>query len=183
MFETRNASAIEEMGHFITEVSKLKDEEKKTSVNIGIAKGGNVVNQVADKARIEFEARYNTIEEKNRIYQSVKNLIENPYVEGCKAVIYKYYETDPWVQSEEGYRYIDHVKKIAEDMGIRFEEKKRGGLSDANHLASVCPIILDGMGPFGGYAHSEKEYMSLSSVKPCVELFIKILEDLKNGSR
>ena len=182
IFEHENASAIEEMGHFISEVAKLKDAKKLTSVNIGIANGGNVVNAVADHARIEFEARYNSIEEKKRIYDSVNALIENPYVKGCKAVISRYYETDPWIQSEKGWAYIERVGKIAESMDIKFEERKRGGLSDANHLSSVCDIIMDGMGPFGGNAHSEKEYMTLSSVEPCVNLFLKILEDIKNGS-
>ena len=182
IFEHENASAIEEMGHFICEVAKLKDEEKQTSVNIGIANAGNVVNQVADYARIEFEARYNSIDEKKRIYESVNALAKKPFVKGCKTVISNYYETDPWVQSEEGWEYIRRVKKIAEDMGMKFEERKRGGLSDANHLAEVCPIIMDGMGPFGSNAHSEKEYMSLSSVEPCIRLFLAILEDLKNGS-
>ncbi len=179
IFEHENASAVEEMGHFICELAKLKDKEKQTSINIGIAQGGNVVNQVADHARIELEARYNSLEEKNRIYDSVNALIENPYVKGCKALISKYYDTDPWIQSEEGWRYIARVKRLANEMGMEFEERKRGGLSDANHLSQVCPIIMDGMGPFGSNAHSEKEYMSLSSVKPCVELFIRILEDLK----
>jgi glutamate carboxypeptidase len=178
IFEHENASAVEEMGYFICEVAKLKDKDKQTSVNIGIAEGGNVVNQVADHARIEFEARYNSIEEKNRIYESVNALIENPHVKGCKAVISDYYETDPWVQSKQGWEYIERVRKIAEDLGMKFEERKRGGLSDANHLSSVCPIIMDGMGPFGSNAHSEKEYMTLSSVEPCVNLFLRILEDL-----
>jgi len=183
IFEHENASAIEEMGYFITAAAKLKDEDKKTSVNIGTAKGGNVVNQVADHAQLELEARYNSLEEKKRIYDSIKSLVENPRVKGCRAVISDYYDTDPWIQSRQGWEYIERVGKIAEAMGISFKEKKRGGLSDANHLAEVCPIILDGMGPFGANAHSEKEYMSLSSVKPCIELFIRILEDLKNGSR
>ena len=182
IFEHENASAVEEMGHFINEVAKLKDKEKQTSVNIGIANGGNVVNQVADHARIEFEARYNSLEEKKRIYESVNALVEKPYVKGCRSVISNYYETDPWIQSEQGWEYIARVKKIANEMDMEFEERKRGGLSDANHLAEVCPIIIDGMGPFGSNAHSEKEYMSLSSVEPCVDLFLKILEDLKNGS-
>ena len=183
IFEHENASAIEEMAYFINEAAKLKNEEKKTSINIGIAEGGNVVNQVPDHAHIELEARYNSVEEKKRIFDSVIALIENPHVKGCRALISKYYETDPWVQSEEGWKYIERVGKIAEKMGMEFKEKKRGGLSDANHLSAVCPIILDGMGPFGSNAHSEKEYMTLSSVEPCVELFINILEDLKNGSR
>ena len=183
IFDVKNASAIEEMGYFITKVAELKDKDKLTSINIGIAKGGNAVNQVADHASIQFESRYDTVEEKKRVYDTVRSLIENPHVEGCKAVLSNYYETDPWMQSEKGLEYIKRVTEIAEDNGIKFEGKKRGGLSDANHLAQVCDIILDGMGPFGANAHGEKEYMTLSSVEPCVRLFIKILEDIKNGSR
>ncbi|MBQ1826475.1 MAG: M20/M25/M40 family metallo-hydrolase, partial [Erysipelotrichaceae bacterium] len=80
-------------------------------------------------------------------------------------------------QTPEGLRFIDQVAKIAERNGIPFETHVRGGLSDANHLSAHCGIIMDGMGPFGQYAHSEDEYTTLDSFEPCVKLLCAILED------
>ena len=72
-------------------------------------------------------------------------------------------------------------QKIAEEHGIPFEEKDRGGLSDANHL-SRCgkAIVMDGMGPHGANDHSEKEYGYIGSVEPCVKLHLAILNDMLN---
>lgn len=44
-------------------------------------------------------------------------------------------ETPPFIKTEEAKKYIERVRKIAEEHGIPFEEKDRGGLSDANHLS------------------------------------------------
>ena len=180
MFEVDNASAIEEMGRYIVELSKLKDKEKQTSVNVGIVKGGSAVNTVADYAYLEVEIRYQFEQEKDRIIKTIENMINGkPSIENVKVNIDSFSLTNVWNQSEEGLRYIEHVKQIAENMGLDFYERRRGGLSDGNHLSEVCPIILDGMGPSGGYAHSEKEYMNILTVEPCVELFERILDDLK----
>ena len=179
MFDTENASAIEELGHYIVELSKLKDREKETSVNVGVVSGGSSVNTVAAKARLELEARFLTKDERDRIVESVEKLINNkPFTDNVKVKITDHFETPVWVQTEKGKEYIKHVSDIASKMNIPFIEKKRGGLSDANRLCEVCDIILDGMGPYGKHSHSDKEFMDIDSVEPCVNLFLKVLDDL-----
>ena len=70
-------------------------------------------------------------------------------------------------------------KRVAEELGILFQEKDRGGLSDANHLAQCGDVVvLDGMGPHGANDHSEKEYGYIGSVEPCVRLLVRVLQDL-----
>lgn len=181
MFEVENASAIEEMGHYIVELQNLKDEEKETSVNVGVVNGGTTVNTVAGIARLEAEIRYHTMEERNRVVNHINHLIEKgPFVPKVKVEIEYFDETPPWVQTAEGWEYINKVKEIADNLGIAFEERKRGGLSDANHLSTECAIILDGMGPFGQFAHSEREYMTIDSVEQCVRLFVEVLRNLRS---
>ena len=179
MFEIKNASAIEELGHWIVELAKLKDKEKETSLNVGIVKGGTTSNTVAGEAYLELEARFQSMEERDRIHDAIEAMIHGkPFVEGVQVEVELYDETKPWKQTEEGYQYIAHVKEIADSLGIPFVEKKRGGLSDGNHLSDVCPIILDGMGPYGENAHGEKEYSTVDSLEPCVRLFEALLDDL-----
>ena len=90
-------------------------------------------------------------------------------------------ETPPFIKTEEAKKYIERGRKSAEEHGIPFEEKDRGGLSDANHL-SRCgkAIVMDGMGPHGANDHSEKEYGYIGSVEPCVKLHLAILNDMLN---
>ena len=178
MFETKNASAIEELANFVLEVCKLRNKEKETTLNVGIISGGSSVNTVAKGAYLQLETRYSTYEEKDRVINQIEYLIKNPINSDVNIEIAEKIDTPLWIQSEKGLQYIDHLKQIANRLNVPFYEKKRGGLSDANHIAEVCDVILDGMGPFGKYAHSEKEYMSISSVKPCIDFFIEVLKDL-----
>lgn len=181
MFQVENASAIEEMGHFISEVTKLKDREKETSVNVGVVSGGTTSNTVAGEAFMKLEARFTSAQERDRVVSVIEGLIKHPYVDKVTTEVELFMETPPWKQTEQGWAYIDHVKGIAESLNIPFFEKKRGGLSDGNHLCDICPIIMDGMGPYGEGAHSESEFTALDSLENCVRLFEAVLDDLAAG--
>lgn len=183
MFEVENASAVLEMGYYIVKLMGLASREEDTTVNVGIAQGGTARNVVADYAKISVEMRFKKDSERERLKKTVADMVEGaPFVEGVKTVITSQKESAPFVKTEEAKKYIAHVKELAEKMGIPFEEKDRGGLSDANHL-SKCGggIVMDGMGPHGALDHSEKEYGYIGSVEPCVRLHLGILEDLAAG--
>ena len=57
---------------------------------------------------------------------------------------------------------------LAEDVARSFGEQLKavstGGGSDANHLAVSGKPVLDGLGPIGGGAHSDGEFMDVESV-------------------
>ena len=180
MFEVENASAVLEMGHYITTLMSLASREKDTTVNVGMAHGGTARNVVADYARIGVEMRFWNDEERDRLKQAVLEMVNGEsYVKGVKVEIVNSHETAPMVKTEKAKAYGEVMKRTAEELGIEFLEKDRGGLSDANHL-SRCgdAIVVDGMGPHGALDHSEKEYGYIGSVEPCVNLFIKLLSDM-----
>ena len=181
MFEVENASAVLEMGHAIVELMNLASREKNTTVNVGVAQGGTAATVVADYARITVNARFFLDEERERIKNAVHQLVEGePYVKGVKTVIVSESEGRPLVESEKTKAFVERLKELAAELDIPFLEKPRGGLSDANHLA-YCgsdPIVLDGMGPHGANDHSEKEYSYLKSAVPCVQLLLRMLEDM-----
>ncbi|RLA73470.1 MAG: M20 family peptidase, partial [Epsilonproteobacteria bacterium] len=60
--------------------------------------------------------------------------------------------------------------------------EQRGGVSDANHIASCGVITLDGFGPFGDGDHTIKERALKSSFEQRIKMMIKILtkHQLKN---
>lgn len=180
MFEAENASAVLEMGHYIVRLMALADREADTTVNVGIARGGIAINVVADFAAISVEMRFKLDSERLRLKSAVDAMVSGiPYTAGVRTEITSSKETQPFVKTKEAAAYISHIKEIAKSLTIAFEEKDRGGLSEANHL-SRCghAIVLDGMGPHGAMDHSEKEYGYLPSVEPSVRLLVSILEDL-----
>lgn len=183
MFEVENASAVLEMGNYIVKLMGLASREEDTTVNVGIAGGGTAGNVVADYARLQVEMRFKKDSERDRLKQTVEDMVSGtPYVEGVRTEIVRARESAPFVKTEEAKRYIAHIRGLAEELGIPFAEKDRGGLSDANHL-SRCghAIVLDGMGPHGALDHSEKKYGYIGSVEPCVRLLVRILQELASS--
>jgi glutamate carboxypeptidase len=55
------------------------------------------------------------------------------------------------------------------------EVRKRGGVSDANHVASCGVITLDGFGPYGDGDHTIKERASKESFEKRINLMSKLL--------
>jgi glutamate carboxypeptidase len=47
---------------------------------------------------------------------------------------------------------------------------RRGGASDASHLASVIPVTVDGLGPRGGKAHNPGEFVLAASLASRAEV-------------
>ena len=183
MFEVENASAILEMGNYIVKLMGLASREEDTTVNVGIAQGGTAVNVVADFAKISVGMRFKKDSERLRLKEAVEAMVNGePFVPGVRTEIVSSRETMPFVKTEEAARFVERMKELADELGIPFAEKDRGGLSDANHL-SRCghAIVLDGMGPHGANDHSEKEYGYIGSVEPCIRLLVRILEDLADG--
>ena len=185
MFEVENASAILEMGHYIVELMGLADREADTTVNVGIAEGGTAGNVVADHAKIAVDMRFKKDSERDRLKKRVHELVEGkPFVPGVRTEIVSEREAPPFVKTEEAKRFIARMKELADELGIVFQEKDRGGLSDANHL-SRCghAVVLDGMGPHGANDHSEKEYGYIGSVEPCIRLHLRILEEISDRQK
>ena len=183
MFQREHASAVLEMAHYIKTLSALSSKEKDTTVNVGTASGGIATNVVPEKATISVEMRFKTIAEKERLLNSVKTLLEAPsFVPGVKVSVTSLHICEPWERSVTGDAHMKNMQEIAQTNGIVFNQRDRGGLSDANHLSTYGAVCCDGMGPFGDLDHSDKEYTIIDSINPCVELLCKVLEALAQSN-
>ena len=180
MFDVPNASAVLEMGNYIVNLMGMASREEDTTVNVGVASGGTARNVVADYAKLSVEMRFKKDAEYRRLKEAVHRMADGaPFVEGVKTVIVSERESAPFVKTEKALAYMARMKQVAASLGIPFEEKDRGGLSDANHLAKAGnAVVVDGMGPHGALDHSEKEYGCLSSIEPCVRLHLGLLAEL-----
>lgn len=180
MFEVPNASAVLEMGNYIVKLMGMADRDVDTTVNVGVAAGGTARNVVADYAKLSVEMRFKKESEYRRLKQAVHDLVDGePFVPGVETRIVMESETEPFVKTEKAMAYMKRMKAVADQLGIVFMEKDRGGLSDANHVASASDaVVVDGMGPHGALDHSEKEYGYWGSVEPCIRLHLGLLEEL-----
>lgn len=181
MFERENASAIYEMANYILKLMNLASREKDTTVNVGMVEGGTALNVVPDYASLKVEIRYKFASEKQRIEEAVEELLKSGgIIDGVKVEQVNKESTPPWERGESTEKFIDYLRAIANSKGIDFNERDRGGLSDANHLAQHCEFVADGMGPRGDLDHSKDEYTSVSDIDVCLDFFLALLEDLAN---
>ena len=182
MFEEKNASAVLEMGHYIVKLMGLASREEDTTVNVGVAKGGTATNVVADFAEIWVEMRFKKESERERLTKEIDQLLNGePFVPGVRVEVASHTSMTAWTKTPEALAHIAHMEEIAKKLGLEFEQKDRGGLSDANHLSTTGAICSDGMGPHGALDHSEKEYSIIDTIQPCVQLLCAVLEDLSQS--
>ena len=59
--------------------------------------------------------------------------------------------------------------------GKTIKTEQRGGVSDANHVASCGVVTLDGFGPFGDGDHTVNERALKSSFRQRIDMMTKIL--------
>ena len=70
------------------------------------------------------------------------------------------------------------VEDIGRGIGQPITWTAAGAVSDANNIAAAGVPTIDGMGPYGGRAHSPDEFMSIPSLLKKTSLCAGVLERL-----
>jgi len=65
--------------------------------------------------------------------------------------------------TQESTRLFETLQNAGRAIGLDLHAIATGGGSDGNHAAQFTPT-LDGMGPRGGGAHSDREYMEIATL-------------------
>jgi len=170
-------SAINELIYWGSQINTLLDKERETSVNIGVIEGGVKTNVVPDYAKMMFESRYDYPEELDKVKAMLEQLKEHAAQAGVGVEV-TFRSSAAMMPTEKTHAYIERVTAMAAANGIDFYTKKRGGLSDANHIFAYGPICVDGLGPTGDFDHSDKEYLEISTIEPNLKLVYLMLCDL-----
>ncbi len=177
-------SAINELLYWGNALNGLLSHERNTSVNIGVISGGVKTNIVPDLAEMQFGVRYEHISEQEKLFQTMEELKEHAKQAGVGIEITDVKSKAPMIPTERTMAYVERIKALSEANGIPFKHKKRGGLSDANHISECGTICLDGLSPTGDGDHSDREYMEISTIEPNLRfayLLLCDLADLKDG--
>lgn len=177
LFNGGMISAINELIYWGGQINTLLSKERETSVNIGVIEGGVKTNVVPDYAKMMFEARYDYPDELDKVKAMLEQLKEHAAQAGVGVEV-NFGSSAAMMPTEKTHAYIKRVTAMAAANGIDFYTKKRGGLSDANHISACGPICVDGLGPTGDCDHSDKEYLEISTIEPNLKLVYLMLCDL-----
>lgn len=161
-----------EAAHKLIEYVKLTDLSKGTTVNVGKIDGGIGANTISPHANLVLEARYEDTRERDRVIKAIQTITKTSYAKGTKSTLSGGIQRDVMEPNEKTYEFVKTLSKI---IGHELKTEKRGGVSDANHLASSGVITLDGFGPFGDGDHTKYERALKSSYIKRIEDVSKIL--------
>lgn len=178
MFTNNSLSAVTEAVYWINTLSRFHSEETDTTVNVGIFYSGEARNIVAESARVGWDIRYSRPELKDQLEQCIDELTYHARELGYEVefAVKKY--TPALIPDERTMDYVEQMKAVAERMDKPFALKKRGGLSDANHIATCGPVCVDSLGPTGRFCHSDREYLRIETIEPHIRFAYELICDL-----
>lgn len=166
-------NAIEELAHHILAVQRLTDYPRGTTLNVGTVSGGTRTNVVPNAARAVVDLRVAVMEEYERLAEWVKN--RQPVIAGTELNASIELNRPPMPRDETMQRAFAKACSIAKALGMDLAEGSTGGGSDANFVAPLGIPVLDGLGPVGDGAHSEREFVWIDSIPERAALLAALL--------
>ncbi|MBK0095594.1 M20 family metallopeptidase [Erwinia sp. S63] len=155
-------SAVQEMAHQVLFLHGLNAPERGTTVNVGIAQGGNRINVVADKAVLGIDTRVTSEEEAQRIHAKITQI--QPQLPGIKLEITGAQSRPPMRQSAESLVIMQRAQAVAQQIGFSVDGQSVGGGSDGNFTAALGIPTLDGLGATGAGIHARHEHIIIADI-------------------
>jgi glutamate carboxypeptidase len=189
----QGANAILQLAHTIQQIASLTDYAQDLTFNVGVVRGGSVVNRVPHYAEVEVEMRAFDPQVFQSGIDSMLALDGGSQVSSadgypCSVEVQLGRQMMPWPRNPGSDRLLACWTAAGEQFGLRAIPEQRGGLSDGNNLWEHFPTI-DGLGPSGGNAHCserspdgnlDQEYLLVNSIVPKATLnmlaVLKLLE-------
>ncbi|NKQ40665.1 MAG: M20 family metallopeptidase [Sulfurovum sp.] len=172
------ADANQEAACKLIDLSRISDKGKQTTVNVGIMEGGIGANTVSPHAKLAFDLRYTEPIEKERALKAIDKIVSKDYIKGTKSTLSGGILRDVMQPNSAQLAWIERINTLC---NTSMPTEQRGGVSDANIIASVGVIVTDGWGPFGDGDHTVHERASKKSFDERIALVTEIFEHHTEG--
>lgn len=157
-------SAIWAMAQKIHALHGLTDFAAGTTVNVGVVRGGERSNVVADRCYAEIDLRAWTGAAADTAVARFREIAAHPHVEGTTAKLWGDMNFPPWPPGDPGtMALLGLIQEAGKELGLDLRGIPTGGGSDGNHASQAAPTI-DGLGPQGSFAHGPDEYIELGTL-------------------
>jgi glutamate carboxypeptidase len=168
-------NAIVEMAHVIRRLNSMQDQAKGTTVSVGVVGGGTRTNVVPASCFAEVDMRVLEESEMERLNAAMSDL--KPSLPEARISFEGGWNRPPMPRSPIMAEAFAHAQEIAARIGIQLTEGGTGGGSDANFVAPLGVPVLDGLGAVGNGAHSEREYIELTSLPQRTALLAALISE------
>jgi glutamate carboxypeptidase len=170
----KGVNAIEELAAQIARFKRLRARE--TTVNIGLAGGGEKANVVAGSAWAVLDIRFWTAADRDRVLRILRE--SPPSLRGARIKISVEGTTPPMEMTKASAKLFERAQGIAAGLGLSLKAGKSGGGSDASIAAGLGVPTLDGLGPDGDGLHADHEHILLPSLVERTALLTELLKTL-----
>jgi len=171
------ADANLEASYKLQKLVALTNLEEQTTLNVGKMHGGIGANTISPEAHLTFEIRYTNTKEKNRLLSEIEKIVNSSEVKGVSSTLSGGIQRDVMAPTKEQEEFIKQIERVCNTTLLT---ESRGGVSDANIVASCGVVTLDGFGPFGDGDHTVNERASKESLAKRIDLTQKILKAILN---
>lgn len=173
-------SAIRELAHQILTLEGFTDYARGITVSIGLAEGGSAANVVPASAWCSIDMRAPTPATAAETDARIKGL--TPVTPDCTLAITGGINRTPYLKAERPdiEALFQKARAVAKDIGFDLADLPDGegsGGSDAQFCVASCPA-LDGLGPYGGGAHTIEEWIGLDTIPRRGNLLLHLLQTL-----
>lgn len=168
-------NAIVEMAHQVLRIQALGRPEVGTTVSVGTIDGGTRTNVVPARCRVKIDLRVLEAGEQDRIAQALRGL--TPALSGARLNLTGGWNRPPMTRTPTMAATFGRAQAIGRSLGLELRESGTGGGSDANFVAAIGVPVLDGLGPLGNGAHSDHEFVIVSSLAERAALLAALITD------
>ncbi|PYZ99249.1 carboxypeptidase [Alteribacter lacisalsi] len=178
----KGRNAIEVLARKVIKLHTLNDYENGVSVSVGLAEGGTAVNTIPPAASAQIDVRVSTMEQAEEVVKKMEAICAEEEMEGTRVTLSGHISRPPMMENEGTNELIGVMQEIGREMGVSIEAMKTGGGSDAAFTAAAGVPTIDGIGPIGGNAHSEDEFLYVPSLTERTCLLAETIRRLVENS-
>ncbi|MGW8823167.1 M20 family metallopeptidase [Paenibacillus lautus] len=179
----KGRSAIGELAHKIIKLHALSDPAVGINVNVGVISGGTSSNTIAPHANAFIDVRMSTKDQADELDRKIREICSTVDIEGTSLELTGGITRPPMIKNEASEWLLRIVQEEARELGEDIGDKSVGSGSDANITSAVGIATIDALGPRGGNAHSQDEYLNIDTLVPRTRLLANVIERLSRGQQ
>lgn len=172
------ANAIAEMAHKIIKFQALNDLAQGISVNVDVIHGGTAINVIADYVEVDVDIRTSKVEQGAILEKKITQICNEVHIPGTRTEMVGGIQRPPMEKNQGTVMLLERIYEIGEELGMKLKDVSTGGGGDASFTSALGIPTIDGLGPIGGNAHSENEYLEIPSLTERTLLLAKFIKSL-----
>jgi len=160
----KGVSAVHELAHKILALEQLTDLERETLVTVGLVNGGVARNMVPPLAHATIDLRFRTNEDGADLRRRIEEVARTSFLPGARTRLRGGSGRPPMISTPATQELFAFLKNLAAQNGWRLRQGHNSGVGDANFTSRAGLPTVDGLGPHGNHAHSEREFIYTESL-------------------